>query len=118
MSEVPVAMDDWVLFRSESSYDPVAVQMKRATQVTPKLVRFGANHPKQCHRLSVVAAFPKQADAERVRDAIAGVAGEYQRRRRAAEDARSAAITAALTAANKQIARLLPHPAKDTDDGE
>lgn len=108
MTEVSVAAGDWVLFRNDRSYDPVSVEMKQAEGVTPKLVKFaGTRHPRQCHRLSVVAAFAEKADAERARDGIAGIAGEFARRRRAAEDARSAAITAALAAANKQIARLL-----------
>jgi len=118
MSEVPVSAGDWVLFRTEGSYDRVAVELKQAEAVTPKLVKFAGGFPRQCHRIGVVAAFADKAEAERARDGIAGIAGEFARRRRAAEDARSAAITAALTAANKQIERLLPHSAKDTDDGE
>lgn len=98
---------DWVVFRNDR-YDPVAVQMKQAAKVTPSMVKFvGAYHPRQCHVISVVAAFTDEADAAKARDAINGIAGEFYRRRRAAEDEKSRRIIAAIAAANQQIDQYL-----------
>lgn len=99
---------DWVLFRLASSYHKVAVEMKQAERVTPRLVKFvGAHYPRQCGILEVVASFSDKATAERVRDAIGGIAGEYERRRRSAHDELSARLTAAITAANQQVRRAI-----------
>lgn len=99
---------DWVLFRNESSYERVAVQCCQAERVTPKLVRFvGSRHPRQCSILSVVASYADKETAERMRDKIAGVAGEFSNRRRAAEEEKSRRVTAALEAAHQSIAKLL-----------
>lgn len=106
--EVAVSPGDWVLFRTDASYERVKVEVKQASKVTPRLVKFeGDRHPRQCGRLGVVAAFTDETTAMQVRDAIAGISGEFERRRRAAEDERSQRITTALTAANKKIAELI-----------
>jgi len=87
--------------------------MKQAEKVTPRLVKFvGANYPRQCGILEVVGSFADKATAERVSDSIGGIAGEYERRRRAAQDELSARMTAAITAANQQIARLIAEASK------
>lgn len=97
----------WVLFKA-STYNQIAVEIKRADKVTPKMVKFdGASWPRQCGILDVVAAFDDEATAKDVRNKIAGVAGEYERRRRLAESEESARILSALTAANKQVARIV-----------
>jgi hypothetical protein len=106
--EVAVKQGDWVLFRTDSAYERVKVSIAQAAKVTPKLIRFeGAMYPRQCGRIAVVAAFPDEQSAREVRDAIGGVSGEFERRRRIAEDTRSQRITEALTAANKQIASII-----------
>jgi hypothetical protein len=97
---------DWVLFRN-SERDRVAVDMKQAAKVTPSLVKFDGGYPRQCHILSVVAWFADKQVAENVRDSIGGIAGEFNRRRRLAEDERSRRITQALVAANQQVARVI-----------
>lgn len=106
---------EWILFRSASGYDRIAVEIKQAEKVTPKLVKFSGSWPRQCGRLDVVASFVDEETARRVRDSIGGVAGEFERRRRAAEDERSRRVTEALTAANQQVARIIAAEApKDT----
>lgn len=105
--EVQVRVGDWVLFNRDRSYDQISVEIKQAAGVTPKLVKFAGGYPRQVNRLSVVAAFADKDTADRVRNGIAGVAGEFSRRRRLAEDERSARVTAALEAATKQVARLV-----------
>ena len=104
---VPVKAGDWVLFHG-SSYDPVAVILRQAEKKTPSLIKFkGGGFPRQCNVISVVGAFADKETAERIKNNIDGVAGEFYRRRRAAEDERSRRITEALTAANQQIQRLI-----------
>lgn len=106
MADVTPKAGDWVLYRGR--YERVSVEMQQADKVTPKLVKFtGTGWPRQCAMVAVVASFADKETAARVRDAIAGVAGEFSRRRRAAEDERSKRITQALTAANAQVDRIL-----------
>lgn len=107
MVEVRPAAGEYVLFRTGSEYSPVTVELKRAAKITPSLVKFDGGYPRQCNILSVVASFASEEVARNVRDAIGGVAGEYDRRRRVANEQRSAAMTAAITAANKQIAAIV-----------
>ncbi len=108
MSEVEVKPGGWVLFRTGSGYRPLEVEIRQAERVTPKLVRFvGDRWPRQCNRLAVVAAVDSEDAAKRIQDSIAGVSGEFERRRRAAEDERSRRITEARDAAEKQIARIV-----------
>jgi hypothetical protein len=111
--EVQVRVGDWVLFNRDRSYDQISVEMKQAEGVTPKLIKFAGGYPRQINRLSVVAAFADKDTADRVRNSIAGVAGEFARRRRLAEDERSARVTAALEAASKQVSRLVTEARHD-----
>lgn len=97
---------DWIVFRSDR-YDAVSVSMKQALKVSPSIIKFDGGYPRQCHILSVVASFADKSSAERVRDSINGVAGEFGRRRRTIEDERSEKITAALAKANRQIERIV-----------
>lgn len=113
---VPVA-GDWVLFHG-SSYDKVSVELKQAAKITPSLVKFDGSWPRQCNRISVVAAFADKATAERVRDSINGVAGEFNRRRREAEDERTRRITEALAAANRQVERIVAKATADAPNPE
>lgn len=112
MSEVLVSEGDWVLF-NDSGFHPLRVDIKQAAKVTPKLVKLnGLGWPRQCHRLAVVAAVADEQTALRLRDSINGVAGEFQRRQRAAEEERSRRVSEARQAATKQIAKIVAaHPA-------
>lgn len=99
---------DWVLFRTSTSYERVRVEVRQVAKTTPKLVKLEGRHwPRQCNLLDVVGVVPDKPTALRLQDAIAGVSGEFERKRRAAEDERSRRITEALIAANKQVARLI-----------
>jgi len=107
-NEVAVQPGDWVLFRTDSLYDRISVEIKQADKTTPKLVKFmGSRWPRQCSRTGVVAAFADKEAAERTRDAISGVAGEYLRRRRLADEDHTQRIKAAITAAHKQVSAIL-----------
>lgn len=108
----PVA-GEWVLFRDDR-HDPISVSIKQAEKVTPSLVKFSGNWPRQCHILSVVASFPDKETAERVRDSIGGVAGEYIRRCRSAEDERAARVASALEKANRQVEAIVARAALAT----
>lgn len=108
MSEVNPNVGDFVLFRSNGSYERVTVEVKQAAKVSPRLVKFvGTSYPRQCSILEVVASFPDEATALRVKDSIAGVAGEFSRRRRAAEAERTRRVTDALTAANRTVEEII-----------
>jgi|GEM_PF-2757879 len=96
---------EWVLYRLD---EKVVVRVAQVEKLTTSLVKFKSEFwPKQCYRLSVVASFAEKETAEWVRDSIAGVDGEFRRRKRAAEDERSRRITEALTAANRQVEALV-----------
>lgn len=97
---------DWIVFKNDR-YDPVSVEMKQAIKVSPSIIKFEGGYPRQCHILSVLASFADKPAAERVRDSINGVAGEFRRRRRVIEDERSEKITKALEKANRQIERIV-----------
>jgi hypothetical protein len=114
MGEVTPKAGEWVLFRN-GSYERVAVEMKQAEKVTPSLVKFSGGYPRQCNILSVVASFTDRGVAEQARDAIGGIAGEFNRRRRAAEDERSRRITEALEAANRQVEAILAAREQSTE---
>lgn len=108
MSEVHVRPGEWILYRESGGYHPIEVKVERAHKVTPHLIKFDrAFWPRQVNRLSVVASFADNETAQRARDAIAGVSGEFERRRRAAEDELSRRITEARAAAEKQVARIV-----------
>ncbi|GAO78680.1 hypothetical protein [Sphingopyxis sp. C-1] len=97
---------DWIIFKGDRS-DAVSVEMKQAIKVSPSIIKFEGGYPRQCHILSVVAAFTDKAAAERLRDSINGVAGEFRRLRRVIEDERSEKITKALEKAHRQIERIV-----------
>lgn len=108
MSEVIVNPGDWVLFRDNSAYRPIEVRVHRAAKVSPKLIKFeGTNWPRQCNRLSVTAAFPDEQTARQVAQAIDGVSGTFQQKRRNIEDDRSRRITEALAVANRSVERIV-----------
>lgn len=94
----------WVLFRDNSEYRPIEVRMKQATKVTGKTVYFDSQWPKQTSILNVVASFEDQTVATSVLERInGGVSGEYEQRRRSAEDERSRRITEALVSAQARV---------------
>jgi hypothetical protein len=104
---VSVKPGDWVLFRG-SGFERVTVDLAEVAKVGPSLVKFvGKYYPRQCHILSVVAAFPTRDQAVRVQNSIAGIGGEYARRRSATNEEHARRITEALTAANQQIRTLI-----------
>jgi hypothetical protein len=108
MMSLSEMVGQFALVRSDRSYDPVSVDVREITKVTPRLYKFaGSFYPRQVSPLSIVGVIPTREQAERLRDAIAGVAGEYRRRRRSAEEERERRITEALVAANKQVQQLL-----------
>jgi len=115
MSEVAVAEGDWVLFRTDGSYDRVGVEMKRAEKVTPKLVKFSGGWPRQVSTSGVVAAFSDEKTAKNVRDAIGGVAGEFARRKRKAETDHAARMATVNAAAEKQIAAIIARASTSLD---
>jgi hypothetical protein len=76
--------------------------------VTPKLVKFvGSQWPRQCSILDLVASFKDEGTARRTADSIGGVAGEFNRRRRAANEEKTRRVTEALTAANRSVERII-----------
>jgi hypothetical protein len=84
------------------SYDgrlrPDVVQI---AALTPKLVKWPlwGNRFRQAPRLDVIAAFAEQKDAERLRDTLAGIRGERDRRIAAAHSASAEAADMAISTA-------------------
>lgn len=113
MTGVVPKVGEYVLYRSDRAYDPVKVEIKRAAKVTAAMVKFDGGYPRQCSLLSVVGSFASEDLAKAVRDRIGGAAGEYARRKRIADDQRSAAMTAAITAANRQVAAIVAKAASE-----
>ena len=95
---------DWVLFRW-SDYERVKVELRQVEKVTPKLVKFAGPcpWPRQCTRLNIVGVLPTKEAGMAAQQAIAGIAGEFEQRRRAAEDERSRRQTEAVAAANRKV---------------
>lgn len=117
-SSETAAVGGWVLFRRPGSYERVSVSIAQVEKVSPRIIKFtGTHYPRQCGVLDVVACLPTKELAERVRDAIGGVSGEFEHRRRAAEDERSRRVTEALTAANRQIEKIVAAALQQAETG-
>lgn len=98
---------DWVIIRHWG------LDYRQIDKVTPKQFRLGMGsrrYPTQIGREDrrIVASFAgSQEDAAALRDAIAGVDGEFNRRRSAAEQERSERVKAATEARDSAVEKLL-----------
>lgn len=101
-----VAAGDWLVIRDWN------IHVRQVGKVTPKLFKFGAGSNRYPTQISIdsdriLAALPDRITAERVRDSIGGIDGEFSRRRHAADQERNARVEAAKQARDKAIARLV-----------
>ena len=88
------------------------LDIRKIDKVTPKLFRLGdgsARYPTQIahNDRSIVCFAPDAKTAERYRDSVREIDGEYNRRRRAADGDRNAIVAAAEEARQNAIAKLL-----------
>jgi hypothetical protein len=110
MSEyLDVKAGDWLVFQD------FGAKVGQVAQVTPKLIKFTRDWrlPRQIRRDSTIyGAFADKDEADRLKQSIDGIMGEYARRASAANSDARARIAVAKEAADKQIAALLKHRAE------
>lgn len=98
---------DWAIFRV-SAYDHYRGEVAQITKVTPTLVKLErTSWPRQAKLLDLLGTAPTREQAERIRDGLAGIGGEFNRRRQAADEERSRRVTAAREAAAESVQRLI-----------
>lgn len=97
---------EWIILRDWS------LSVRQVDKITPKLLKLGAGtqrYPSQVFRgdRKIIAVAPDRQIAERIRDGIGGIDGEYNRRRAAADEERSKRVQAADVARQEAIAKLV-----------
>lgn len=96
----------WAVFQ-DGSYS-LCHSVKRIAKVSPKIVKFiGHHYPRQVARDAVRAAYDDERTADRVCQSINGAAGEYSRRRNAADEERARRLADAAQAAERAIERII-----------
>jgi hypothetical protein len=95
---------EWLVIRDWN------LTVRQIDKVTPKFFQLaGARFPSRIGRTDrkIICRAPDEEAAQHLRDSIAGIDGEYNRRRSAADADRRERVEAAEDARQKAIARLL-----------
>lgn len=111
MADLNIVPGSIVVIRESTSYSWGRFWSAEALAVTAKLVKLkqepGIWAGRQVRREQVLLAAASKEEADRICQALDGIRGENERRRKIADDARVAAIVAADAASDKQMAALL-----------
>lgn len=104
---------DWVVFDAGWAASGSVYRAREVAKITPKLVMLErGGHPGQITRVGAIAFFPDREAANLACQALAGIDGEYQRRRKAAQRDFEARCALAAEAKGKAIRAYLQEQAK------
>ena len=119
MSEVVCKAGDWIVYQ-RSDWGGPAYLTAQVVKITPKQIRVEKTYDRIIKPISVIAALNEKDAADKMKQALDGAVGEYNRRRRKAEDIKSEAITQARQALAKSVdeivSRALGTPASEGEE--
>lgn len=114
MEELEPKAGDWIVYNNVLSCNRFAFNRAQVEKVTPAQIRVASSSwgHRIVKRISVRACLPTQESADLLIQSLDGASGEFEKRRRAAEDEKSRRVTEAMAATAKVVDRLIAEAMK------